>query len=149
MSQGTFTVGDFALFVAYLWEVTEGLTFLGNMFAVQKQVDVSVHRMARQIENERRANESDFTGAESQGSKREDVGKQGAVPDKTLTVNGIVIEKAGWAAYETLVAPTNVYLDGISPDPLLAQGEDRPVGDTGGAETDLSPSHHRTWHCQY
>ena len=51
MSQGTFTLGDFALFVAYLWEVTEGLTFVGNMLAVQKQTDVSVHRMARQIEN--------------------------------------------------------------------------------------------------
>lgn len=110
MSQGTFTVGDFALFVAYLWEVTEGLTFIGNMFAVQKQVDVSVHRMARQIENVQRTNESDFAGAESQVA-----GGQVASGRQALTVNGIAIEKAGWAAYEKLVAPTPVYLDGNFP----------------------------------
>lgn len=110
MSQGNFTVGDFALFVAYLWEVTEGLTFLGNMFAVQKQTDVSVHRMARQIENVRRTTESDFTGAESQGA-----GEQVAGTPQILKVNGIAIEKAGWAAYETLVAPTPVYLNGNFP----------------------------------
>ena len=110
MSQGTFTVGDFALFVAYLWEVTEGLTFLGNMFAVQKQIDVSVHRMARQIENVRRGSESDFTGAEAQGAKPHVAGAP-----QTVKVNGITIERAGWAAYEKLVAPTPVYLDGDFP----------------------------------
>jgi ATP-binding cassette subfamily B protein len=110
MSQGAFTVGDFALFVSYLWEVTEGLTFLGNMFAVQKQTDVSVHRMARQIENVRRTGESDFTGAEARGA-----GGQVAGAGKTLMVNGIAIERAGWAAYEKLVAPTPVYLDGNFP----------------------------------
>jgi ATP-binding cassette subfamily B protein len=109
MSQGTFTVGDFALFVAYLWEVTEGLTFLGNMFAVQKQTDVSVHRMARQIENVRRVNESDFTGAEAQMTS-----VPGAAP-RTVQVNGLAVERAGWAVYETLVAPTPVYLDGNFP----------------------------------
>ena len=45
ISNGSFTIGDFALFIAYLWPVTDGLTFLGNMLAVQKQTDVSLNRM--------------------------------------------------------------------------------------------------------
>jgi len=109
MSTGSFTVGDFALFVAYLWEVTEGLTFVGNMFAVQKQVDVSVHRMARQIENVQRANESDFVGPTLQA-------KGTATPNPTNpSRKGQEIQRAGSAAYATLVAPTDVYLDGNFP----------------------------------
>lgn len=115
MSQGTFTVGDFALFVAYLWEVTEGLTFLGNMFAVQKQTDVSVHRMARQIENVRRTTESDFAGAEAQGAKSQVAGGQVAGGQAAGGEQTITVERAGWNAYETLVAPTPVYLDGDFP----------------------------------
>jgi len=95
MSSGTFTLGDFALFIAYLWEVTEGLTFVGNLLAVQKQTDVSVHRMARQIENVRRRDESDFAGQAMQGVK------QAQVADRT--------------AYEKLLAPTPIYLDGNFP----------------------------------
>ena len=95
MSRGSFTLGDFALFVSYLWEVTEGLTFVGNMLAVQKQIDVSVHRMARQIENIRRRDESDFAGQAVQGVK------QAQVADRL--------------AYEKLLAPTPVYLDGNFP----------------------------------
>jgi len=44
-----FTLGDFTLFVAFLWPVTDGLTFLGNMLAVQKQTDVSVDRINRLV----------------------------------------------------------------------------------------------------
>ncbi|MCB0184116.1 MAG: ABC transporter ATP-binding protein, partial [Caldilineaceae bacterium] len=110
MSAGSFTVGDFALFVSYLWEVTDGLTFVGNMFAVQKQVDVSVHRMARQIENVRRTHESDFANLNGKGAKVPAAGDP-----QTIKVNGITIERAGWAAYEKLVAPTPVYLDGDFP----------------------------------
>lgn len=95
MSNGSFTLGDFALFVAYLWEVTEGLTFVGNMLAVQKQTDVSVHRMARQIENIRRRDESDFASQAMQGVKQAQV--------------------ADPLAYEKLLAPTPVYLDGNFP----------------------------------
>lgn len=102
MSRGSFTLGDFALFVAYLWEVTEGLTFVGNMLAVQKQIDVSVHRMARQIENVRRRDESDFAGQAMQGVK------QAQVADRS--------------AYEKLLAPTPVYLDGnFPPLPYIAR----------------------------
>lgn len=43
--EGTFTVGDFALFISYLWPVTDGLTYLGELLAVQKQSNVSVTRM--------------------------------------------------------------------------------------------------------
>lgn len=42
---GTFTVGDFALFISYLWPVTDGLTYLGELLAVQKQSNVSVARI--------------------------------------------------------------------------------------------------------
>ena len=52
MSAGHFTVGDFALFVAYLWEATEGLTFIGRSLAVQKQTDVSFDRMARLVDED-------------------------------------------------------------------------------------------------
>ncbi len=45
VGDGTFTLGDFALFTAYLYPVTDGLTFLGNMIAVQKQTNVSLQRM--------------------------------------------------------------------------------------------------------
>ncbi len=94
ISQGTFTIGDFTLFVAYLWEVTEGLTFIGNMLAVQKQTDVSVHRMARQIENVRHRDESDFT---------------------SRAAKGVPAQIASPAAYEKLFAPAEVYLDGNFP----------------------------------
>ncbi|MFZ4664743.1 MAG: ATP-binding cassette domain-containing protein [Caldilineaceae bacterium] len=106
MSRGTFTLGDFALFVAYLWEVTEGLTFVGNMLAVQKQTDVSVHRMARQIENVRRRDESDFAGQAMGGVKQAQV--------------------ADPLAYEKLLAATPIYLDGDFP-PLPYQAQQ--VGD--------------------
>ena len=94
MSAGTFTLGDFALFVAYLWEVTEGLTFIGNTLAVQKQTDVSVHRMARQLENVRHKDESDFVGHTQ---------KHGAA------------QVAGWEAYRKLTAPVAVHLNGNFP----------------------------------
>ena len=43
---GTFTVGDFALFVFYLSLVTEGMTTIGNFAARFRQVGVSVQRLA-------------------------------------------------------------------------------------------------------
>ena len=51
IGDGTFTLGDFALFVAYLYPVTDGLTFLGNMMAVQKQSNVSLDRMRTLIDD--------------------------------------------------------------------------------------------------
>lgn len=104
MSRGAFTLGDFALFVAYLWEVTEGLTFIGNMLAVQKQTDVSVHRMARQIENVRRRDESDFAGQALGGVKQAQV--------------------AASHSYEKLLVATPIYLDGdFPPLPYVARQE--------------------------
>ena len=64
------------------------------MLAVQKQTDVSVHRMARQIENVRRRDESDFTGQ---------------------IANKGPIQVAQHDAYEKLLASTPVYLDGNFP----------------------------------
>ncbi|MCL4868826.1 MAG: ABC transporter ATP-binding protein/permease [Anaerolineae bacterium] len=51
ISDGTFTIGDFALFVAYLWPVTDGLMYLGQLLAVQKQTNVSVERMQYVLQN--------------------------------------------------------------------------------------------------
>lgn len=45
MSNGSFTVGDFALFIAYLWPVTSGITYFGNMMAVSKQNGISLERI--------------------------------------------------------------------------------------------------------
>lgn len=44
IATGTFTVGDFALFVAYLWPVTDALTVLTNLLTVEKQSAVSLQR---------------------------------------------------------------------------------------------------------
>lgn len=45
ISAGTFTVGDFALFVHYLGIVNNSVTFLGNMIARLKQAGVSFERL--------------------------------------------------------------------------------------------------------
>lgn len=45
ISAGTFTVGDFALFVFYLGIVNNSVTFLGNLIARLKQAGVSFERL--------------------------------------------------------------------------------------------------------
>lgn len=52
MRQGTFTVGDFALFVFYLSIVTEGMTVIGNWSARFKQVGVSVQRLLELLQGD-------------------------------------------------------------------------------------------------
>jgi len=47
MQAGRFSVGDFALFVAYIWPVTELLRSAGALIAGYKQAGVSVSRMQR------------------------------------------------------------------------------------------------------
>jgi ATP-binding cassette subfamily B protein len=47
MDTGTFTVGDFALFVTYLGPVTYGITAVGSMTAWGQQTKVSLDRMQR------------------------------------------------------------------------------------------------------
>ncbi|OLC29343.1 MAG: hypothetical protein AUH31_07215 [Armatimonadetes bacterium 13_1_40CM_64_14] len=49
---GTFTVGDFALFVFYLSLVTEAMTTVGNFAARFRQVGVSVQRLADLLPDE-------------------------------------------------------------------------------------------------
>jgi ATP-binding cassette subfamily B protein len=51
MRVGSFTSGDFALFVAYLTPVTRGITFLGNLIAFTRQTDVSVRRVTALLPN--------------------------------------------------------------------------------------------------
>ena len=50
MAQGSFTVGDFALFVYYLDSVSDMVTFAGMIVARYKQLDVSLERMGRLME---------------------------------------------------------------------------------------------------
>lgn len=50
MRRGTFTVGDFALFVFYLEFISELTTFVGMLIARYKQIGVSVGRMERLME---------------------------------------------------------------------------------------------------
>ncbi|MBN1873918.1 MAG: ABC transporter ATP-binding protein [Anaerolineae bacterium] len=45
MGDGSFTVGDFTLFVTYLGTVTYGITAIGNMTAMGQQTKVSLARM--------------------------------------------------------------------------------------------------------
>ena len=52
MRLGTFTVGDFALFVFYLSIVTEGMTLIGNWSARFRQVGVSVQRLLELLEGD-------------------------------------------------------------------------------------------------
>jgi ATP-binding cassette, subfamily B, bacterial len=51
MDVGTFTVGDFALFVTYLGPVTYGITAVGSMAAWGQQTKVSLDRMQRLMED--------------------------------------------------------------------------------------------------
>lgn len=45
MQRGDFTVGDFALFVAYIWPITEWFRNIGALLALYKQTGVSVQRL--------------------------------------------------------------------------------------------------------
>lgn len=52
LSAGTFTVGDFALFVFYLGIVNSSVTFFGNMIARLKQAGVSFDRLVNLLHGE-------------------------------------------------------------------------------------------------
>jgi len=45
MQRGDFTVGDFALFVAYIWPITEWFRNIGALLALYKQTSVSIQRL--------------------------------------------------------------------------------------------------------
>lgn len=45
MSRGEFTIGDFALFVAYLWPVVQWMRTIGGAIAHYRQAEVSFQRM--------------------------------------------------------------------------------------------------------
>ncbi len=50
MRAGTFTVGDFALFVFFMDGISDSATFTGLLVARYKQIGVSIERMARLME---------------------------------------------------------------------------------------------------
>jgi ATP-binding cassette subfamily B protein len=52
MAQGTFTVGDFALFISYLWFTTQVPSELGTFYGDYKTQEVSIERMLEIIRPE-------------------------------------------------------------------------------------------------
>lgn len=119
MSQGTFTVGDFALFVSYLWEVTEGLTFVGNMLAVQKQSDVSLRRMAALMEEDRDAQLANLSG--KNGISKNGDGK---TSDDKKIADKVVAVPLSPRSFEKLVTHRPIYLNGGFPEiPFTPKGQ--------------------------
>jgi ATP-binding cassette subfamily B protein len=53
ISSGTFTVGDFALFVSYLWFTTQVPSELGTFFGDYKTQEVSINRMLEMVRPDR------------------------------------------------------------------------------------------------
>src|SRR5207253_5973387 len=51
MRAGTFTVGDFALFVSYVGGVAAAPRWVGRLVARHKQIGVSVERMQKLVED--------------------------------------------------------------------------------------------------
>ncbi len=51
MANGNFTIGDFALFVSFLYPITDGIMTTAEMMATQKQVGVSVGRMEKLLQD--------------------------------------------------------------------------------------------------
>jgi ATP-binding cassette subfamily B protein len=45
MRDGTFTIGDFALFIAYMWPLTDAMFAFGNMIARHNQAQISLERL--------------------------------------------------------------------------------------------------------
>ena len=54
IGQGTFTVGDFALFVSYLWFTTQVPSEIGTFYGDYKTQAVSIERLLELIRPERR-----------------------------------------------------------------------------------------------
>lgn len=50
MASGDFTIGDFALFVTYLWPVVQWMRTIGSAIAHYRQAEVSFQRMERLME---------------------------------------------------------------------------------------------------
>ncbi len=61
MQQGTFTIGDLALFVYYLDQITILITLSGELLASYRQIGVSVERMEHLMEGAPRAALTEFS----------------------------------------------------------------------------------------
>lgn len=51
MQDGSFTVGDFALFVSYLPRLTDTMSFFGDMLAQYRRAEVSIERMQNLLQD--------------------------------------------------------------------------------------------------
>jgi ATP-binding cassette subfamily B protein len=50
MFAGTFTIGDFALFAAYLWPMTQFMRMFGRLITFYKQTSISLQRMEKMMQ---------------------------------------------------------------------------------------------------
>ena len=88
MSDGTFTVGDFALFAFFLEGISEMTTFVGLLLARYKQIGVSVERMARLMEGRPRGARRDEPGVRRGPARGDLPPKTAADALETLDVRG-------------------------------------------------------------
>jgi ATP-binding cassette subfamily B protein len=93
MRAGTFTVGDFALFVSYLGFVTESTAFAGRFLTQYKQLGVSVQRMLSLIGGRSAADAAHTLAAHRSlepTSRNVAVGKSAEIePLRRVAVNGL------------------------------------------------------------
>ena len=107
LMDGQLSVGDFALFIVYLWPITDGLTFIGNIMAIHKQTNVSLDRMLQLITGKpRRSDESTAleTSVEPNKNQRS---KQNPVVQSFMDPQ---------EAFDLLTARNPVYLNGKFPE---------------------------------
>ena len=124
IADGSFTIGDFVLFTIYLWPITEGFTFIGNMLAVQKQADVSLDRMGSLLDDELvlqefasgvAASDAVVSGAAASGAVASGAETEGVPAAKDMNKSGRAYPLPGRQGYERLVQYTDVYLRGNFP----------------------------------
>jgi ATP-binding cassette subfamily B protein len=96
---GTFTVGDFALFVFYLSLVTEAMTTIGNFSARFRQVGVSVQRLAELLPDESPDRLTDYHPLYLTGEI-----PPVAFPQKTLTDRLQTLEVRGMTFHDPVTA---------------------------------------------
>lgn len=90
MQQGGFTVGDFALFMAYLPYLTGIMTFFGNMFVEHRRAGVAFERLGRLTVDAPRNLLAEPVNLELRGTPRRfELKARERVPLETLEVKGL------------------------------------------------------------
>ena len=90
MQQGVFTVGDFALFMAYLPYLTGIMTFFGNMFVEHRRAGVAFERLGRLTVDAPRNLLAEPVDLQLRGDPRRfELKNAERVPLETLEVSGL------------------------------------------------------------